>query len=63
MACHAAQGTAGVPCPVPHALVCPVLASFGGCKCDADMESVLHMVLDALALELLQRQGKPTGFE
>lgn len=39
---------------MPHALVCPVLSHFGGCKCDADMESVLHMCLDVLALQHLE---------
>ena len=47
---HWAAGAAGAARPVPHAAVCAVLARFGSLKCDAGMESVLRMCLDALAL-------------
>ena len=47
---HWARGAAGAARAVPHAAVCAVLARFGSLKCDADMESVLRMCLDALAL-------------
>ncbi|CAL8469524.1 g9065 [Coccomyxa elongata] len=58
---HARSGTNGAQCPVPHSLVCPVLSHFGGCKCDADMESVLHMCLDVLALQHLDTQARRAG--
>ena len=44
-------------------LVCPVLSFFGGSKCDADMESVLHMCLDVLALQHLENQSQLAGTE
>ena len=52
---HWSSGQAGAECQIPHSLVCPVLNVFGSPKCDADMESVLHMCLDALALQTLQQ--------
>ena len=52
---HWSHGQAGAVCSIPHKLTCPVLSFFGGSKCDADMESVLHMCLDALALQMLQQ--------
>ncbi|BDA44739.1 probable N-lysine methyltransferase SMYD2 at C-terminar half [Coccomyxa sp. Obi] len=58
---HASLGTSGAQCPVPHSLVCPVLSHFGGCKCDADMESVLHMCLDVLALQHLDTEARLAG--
>ena len=58
---HARLGTNGAQCPVPHSLACPVLSHFGGCKCDADMESVLHMCLDVLALQHLDSQARRAG--
>lgn len=58
---HACAGTAGSQCPVPHKLVCPVLSYFGGSKCDADMESVLHMCLDVLALQHLENLAATAG--
>ena len=54
---HWAAGAAGAACPVPHAAVCAVLARFGSLKCDADMESVLRMCLDALALLRQETEG------
>jgi len=54
---HWSHGQARAVCQVPHSLTCPVLSCFGGSKCDADMESVLHMILDALALQMLQQQA------
>ena len=39
---------------LPHALVCPVLRSFGSFKYGNEDESVLRMALDALALEYLE---------
>jgi hypothetical protein len=41
--------------------VCPVLSYFGGSKCDADMESVLHMCLDVLALQHLENLAATAG--
>lgn len=52
---HWNRGQTGAACQIPHSLICPVLSLFGGSKCDADMESVLHMCLDALALQTLQQ--------
>lgn len=54
---HWAAGAAGAARPVPHAAVCAVLARFGSLKCDADMESVLRMCLDALALLRQETEG------
>ena len=57
---HWSNGQAGAACQIPHSLTCPVLSLFGGSKCDADMESVLHMCLDALALQTLQQAAPGT---
>ena len=48
---------------IPHRLTCSVLSLFGGSKCDADMESGLHVCLDALALQVQQQpaSGKAAG--
>ena len=51
---HWNHGQIGAACCVPHRLICPTLSFFGSSKCDADMDSVLHMCLDALALQTLQ---------
>jgi hypothetical protein len=42
--------------PVPHVMVCPVLRLFSGAKCDANMDSVLRMILEGLAREILDNQ-------
>lgn len=42
---------------VPHTLVCPVLRHTGSIKVDADMECILHMLVDILALQHLENQG------
>lgn len=39
---------------IPHALVCPVLQHMGSTKADADMECILYMLLDILALRQLE---------
>jgi hypothetical protein len=42
--------------PVPHVMVCPVLQLFSGAKCDANMDSVLRMILEGLAREILDKE-------
>ncbi|KAK9811310.1 hypothetical protein WJX72_001575 [[Myrmecia] bisecta] len=54
----AGPGKAGLP-PVPHLLLCPVLKQFSRAKCGADEEAVLHMCLEALARQYLERQAQP----
>ena len=51
---HWNHGQIGAACRIPHRLICPTLSFFGSSKCDADLDSVLHMCLDALALQSLQ---------
>lgn len=53
------QGLRRAVAAVPHALVCPVLRHTGAAKADADMECILHMLIDVLALEHLEGRSAP----
>jgi len=46
---------------IPHAVVCPVLCHTGAAKADADMECILHMLVDVLALKHLESGGVNCG--
>ena len=45
---------AHTPHLVPHRLTCPILKRFSSIKCDPAMESVIRMLLDAMALQRLE---------
>ena len=45
---------AHTPHLVPHRLTCPILKRFSSIKCDPAMESVIRMLLDAMALQHLE---------
>lgn len=47
------------PPAIPHTLECPVLRLLGACKCCADDQCILQMVLSALALELVGDSQAP----